>query len=124
MSRLGGERRIDRRDLRDDGNASELRSRARQDEREIDRPTQSDSDVRLGNGRIAYSARGYLVIAQGEKRRREYAVVARFYRSRVIRLGISDRDERAHRPAARVSSDAANEPGGCLRLRKKNRRSE
>src|ERR1700716_95054 len=110
------ERGIDSRDLRYDGDARELRSRARENKREIDRLAESYADVRLVYRGVADGPRRDVVIAERKKCCREHALIAGFDGARIIRLGVTDRDEGGDGLAARVCGHTANDAGGCLRL--------
>src|SRR6266699_1128149 len=110
------ERGIDGRDLRYHGDARELRRRARENKREIDRLAESYADVRLVDRRVTDGPRRDVVIAEGKKGCYEHALVAGFYREREIRFGISDGDKSGDGLAARVCGHTANDAGGCLRL--------
>src|SRR6266850_2914778 len=110
------ERGIDGRDLRYHGDARELRRRARENKREIDRLAERHADVRLVYRGVADGPRRYVVIAERKKCCYEHALVAGFDGARIIRLGVADRDEDGDGLAARVCGQAANDAGGCLRL--------
>src|SRR6266853_2525705 len=116
MCCLSRERGIDGRDLRYHGDARELRRRAGENKREIDRLAESYADVRLAYRRVTDGPRRNVVIPEWKKCCYEHALVAGFDGARVIRLGVAHCDEGGDGLATRVGGNAANDAGGCLRL--------
>ena len=124
VRRFRRERGIDRRDLGDDGDARELRGRAREDKREINCLAERHRDIGFRRRRVADGSRRDVVSAEWQEGSHEHAGVAGFDRARVIRFGVADRDEGGDGFAARVCGNAAYYAGGRLRLRVKESRDE